>query len=69
VEFPQYAFMVWCSDKARGQLYLYLYYRYYTKEHNFDSFLLYCVDVEVRMGFIIKKVRETVLFAWYKLLF
>jgi len=22
---PQYAFMVWCSAKAQGQLYLYLY--------------------------------------------
>jgi len=23
--FPQYAFMAWCSVKAQGQLYIYLY--------------------------------------------
>jgi hypothetical protein len=25
--FPQYAFMAWCSVKAQGQLYLYLYFK------------------------------------------
>jgi hypothetical protein len=34
---PQYAFMAWCSVKARGQLYLYLLHNCSPKQHFSDS--------------------------------
>jgi hypothetical protein len=41
---PQYAFMVWCSVKAQGQLYLYFTQVY--GEHGEDDYMLCRLEVE-----------------------